>query len=98
MMDNTSENNCRKSPENRNIRPSFSPFFLRKCLTNSGRYRIYKPVSDWPEMLPLDSTRLNMEEYFLLDINEMKRNDLWLNVKAITCALCAKDTFEFIPK
>ena len=22
-----------------------------------------------------------MYEYFLLDINEMKRNDLWLNVK-----------------
>ena len=32
-------------------------------------------------MLPLDSTGLNMKEYFLLDINEMKRNDLWLNVK-----------------
>ena len=36
-------------------------------------------------MLPLDSTgiTLNMKEYFLLDINEMKRNDLWLNVKGI---------------
>ena len=32
-------------------------------------------------MLPLDITALNMKEYFLLDINEMKRNDLWLNVK-----------------
>ena len=31
-------------------------------------------------MLPLDSTALNMK-YFLLDISEMKRNDLWLNVK-----------------
>ena len=26
----------------------------------SSRRRLYKPVSDWLEMLPLDSTRLNM--------------------------------------
>ena len=26
-------------------------------------------------MLPLDSTALNMLEYFLLDINEIKRNE-----------------------
>ena len=32
-------------------------------------------------MSPLNSTALNMLEYFLLDINEMKRNDFWLNVK-----------------
>ena len=38
MMDNTSANKCRKPPKNRYIRPPFSPFFLRKCLTNSGRY------------------------------------------------------------
>ena len=38
MMDNTSANKCRKPPKNRHIRRPFSPFFLRKCLTNSGRY------------------------------------------------------------
>ena len=27
-----------KSPQNRHIRPPFSPFYLRKCLNNSGRY------------------------------------------------------------
>ena len=32
-------------------------------------------------MLKLDITALNIQEYFLLDINEMKRNDLCLNVK-----------------
>ena len=32
-------------------------------------------------MLPLDITALKMLEHYLLDINEMKRNDLWLNVK-----------------
>ena len=38
MMDNTPAKNCRKRPTNRHIRPPFSPFYLRKCLTNSGRY------------------------------------------------------------
>ena len=38
MMDNTPATKCRKSPKNRHIRPPFSPFYLRKCLTNSGRY------------------------------------------------------------
>ena len=38
MMDNTPAKKCRKSPKNRHIRPPFSPFYLRKCLTNSGRY------------------------------------------------------------
>ena len=33
------------------------------------RLNVYKPVSDWLRM------------YFLLDIDEMKRNDLCLNVK-----------------
>ena len=37
---------------------------------------LYKTVSNWIELLPLDITALNMYEYFLLDINEMKRNDL----------------------
>ena len=59
MMDNTPAKNCRKPPKNRHARPPFSPFYLRKCLTNSGRYRLYKPGSDWLEM---DSrpTGLNM--------------------------------------
>ena len=38
MMDNTPAKKYRKSPKNRHIQPPFSPFFLRKCLTNSGRY------------------------------------------------------------
>ena len=38
MMDNTPAKKCRKPPKNRHIRPPFSPFYLRKCLTNSGRY------------------------------------------------------------
>ena len=38
MMDNTPAKKCRKSHKNRHIRPPFSPFYLRKCLTNSGRY------------------------------------------------------------
>ena len=55
--------------------------FLANLRDTVGYKRLYKPDSDWLEMLPLDSTGLNMYEYFLLDINEMKRNDLWLNVK-----------------
>ena len=35
------------------------------------------PVNDWLLMLPPD-------------INEMKRNDLWLNVKGIICSLLEK--------
>ena len=38
MMDNTPANKCRKPPKNRHIPPPFSPFFLRKCLINSGHY------------------------------------------------------------
>ena len=38
MMDNTPAQKCRKSHKNRHIRPPFSPFYMRKCLTNSGRY------------------------------------------------------------
>ena len=38
MMDRTPAKKCRKSPKNRHIWPPFSPFFLKKCLTNSGRY------------------------------------------------------------
>ena len=38
MNDNTPTKNCRKPLKNRHIRPPFSPFYLRKCLTNSGRY------------------------------------------------------------
>ena len=36
-------------------------------------------VSDGLEMLLLDIIALNL--YFLLEINETKRNDLWLNIK-----------------
>ena len=42
---------------------------------------LYKAVVDWLEILPLDITALKMKEYFLLDINETKRNDLWFNLK-----------------
>ena len=38
MMDNTPAQKCQKSPKNRHIRPPFSLFYLRKCLTNSGHY------------------------------------------------------------
>ena len=42
MMDNTPAKKCRKSPKNSpqncHIWPPFSPIYLRKCLTNSGRY------------------------------------------------------------
>ena len=65
-------------------------------------YRFYKPVSDWLEnlMLPLDSTGLNIflnKKSISYGLNEMKRNDLWLNVKG-NYVLCGKDTFEFILK
>ena len=36
---------------------------LRTMVNGTGKqdyYRLYKPVSDWLEMLPLDSTGLNM--------------------------------------
>ena len=60
-----------------------------------ARLRLYKPVSDWVEMLPLHSTALL--EYFLLDISEMERNDL-VECKRHLRALCGKDTFDFILK
>ena len=44
-------------------------------------YRLHKPVSDWLKMLPHRISGQNMLEKFLLDIIEMERNDLWLNVK-----------------
>ena len=40
INDNTPAKNCRKPAKNRHIRPPFSPFYLRKCMTNSGRYII----------------------------------------------------------
>ena len=43
--------------------------------------RLHKPVTDWLETLPRTIYRLNMKEKFLLDIIEMKINDMWLNVK-----------------
>ena len=43
--------------------------------------RLHKPVSDWLETLHHRISGLNMSEKFLLDIIEMERNDLWLNVK-----------------
>ena len=42
---------------------------------------LYKSVCDWLKMLPLAITTLDIQEDFLLDTKEMKRNDLWLNVK-----------------
>ena len=39
-MDKSPANRCRKSAKQPHIRPPFSPFFLRKCLTNSGRYNV----------------------------------------------------------
>ena len=38
-------------------------------------YRLHKPVSDWLEKLPLHITALNMQEYSLLDINKIERNE-----------------------
>ena len=38
MMDNTPAKKCQKLPKNRHIRPPFSLFYLRKCLTNSDSY------------------------------------------------------------
>ena len=43
--------------------------------------RLHKSVTDWLETLPYRISGLNMLEKFLLEIIEMKRNDLWLNVK-----------------
>ena len=43
--------------------------------------RLHKPVSDWLKTLPHRISGLNMQKKFLLDIIEMERNDLWLNVK-----------------
>ena len=52
------------------------------CLFGTFRIlRLHKPVSDWQEMLHHRISGLNMSEKFLLDITEMERNDLWLNVK-----------------
>ena len=48
---------------------------------HSDILRLHKPVTDWLETLPHSSDGLNMLEKFLLDIIEMERNDLWLNVK-----------------
>ena len=42
---------------------------------------LHKPVSDWLETLPHRISGLNISVKFLLDIKEMKRIDLWLNVK-----------------
>ena len=60
--------------------------------------RLYKSVSDWLKMLPLDITELNMEKYFLLNINVTKRNDFCLNVKGNYMLFVEKNTFEFIQK
>ena len=46
MKDNTLAKKCRKSPKNRHIRPPFSPFYLRKCLNNSGRYILSQGTED----------------------------------------------------
>ena len=60
-------------------------------LHNGGNETLKKSsVSDGLEMLLLDIIALNL--YFLLEINETKRNDLWLNfwLKAIICSLLEK--------
>ena len=58
---------------------SFPVFKRKACI--SEKCWLYKPVSDWLEMLSHRTTVLNMLEYFLLHMNHMERNDLWLNVK-----------------
>ena len=49
--------------------------------THHEAYRLNKPVSHWLETLPHRITGLNIQEYLILDINKMERNDLWSNVK-----------------
>ena len=50
MMDNTpakkNEEIHPKITQNRHIRPPFSPFYLRKCLNNSGRYILSQSTED----------------------------------------------------
>ena len=64
---------------------------------HSDILRLHKPVSDWLETLLHRISGLNMKKKFLLDINEMERNDLWLNVKCnyiFLTALPTPDTRE----
>ena len=65
MIDNTPAKKCRKSPKNRHIGPPFSPFYLRKCLTNSGRYILSQ------------STEENSNAICSLDISTQRRKLKW---------------------
>ena len=58
-------------------------------------YRLYKPISDWlKNVIPQNHQAENVKSICLLDINEMKRNDLWLNVKGKYIFLL-KNNFEY---
>ena len=46
MMDNKPAKKCGKSQKNRHIRPPFSPFYLRKYLTNSGCYILWQGTEE----------------------------------------------------
>ena len=46
MMDITHAKNCQKTPKKRHIQPPYSLFYLRKCLTNSGRYILYQSTKE----------------------------------------------------
>ena len=63
MMNNTLAKKCRKSPKNRHIRPPFSPFCLRKCLTNSGRY-IYRMVLKRIVIVAICSLGTNSKQWY----------------------------------
>ena len=43
-MNNTPANKLPKITQKSHIRPPFSPFFLRTCLTNSGRYMLLQGI------------------------------------------------------
>ena len=44
----------------------------KTAITRPYIARLYKPVSGWLKMLPHRIAGLNMQEYFLLDINEIE--------------------------
>ena len=71
-MDNTPAKKCRISPKNRHIRPPFSPFYLRKCLTNSGCYIIVgteensNAICSLQPTVKLRNTKLLMEKLLII--------------------------------
>ena len=55
-MDITHAKNCKKTPKKRHIQPPYSLFYLRKCLTNSGRYILSQGTEENSDaILPLPS-------------------------------------------